>query len=185
MNQHKTPRKHGKFKELSQEAAYRKHQSLQEENGLGGYAPLLHDFSRRILPILVEYDSKNRDVIVLYNYILSKTNGDPENDRYMAAFPSNKTINAESGVPINRLAHISNILEACGMIKTIQDRSPNGRNQKLYYPQYYSDVPEYIIRIRMEELTKKNKDARQKANRNKDFEAIGKGEKEGYSYNSE
>lgn len=163
-------RKHGKFKNIATESANRKEKSIDN----GGYAPMIHDFSRRIVPMMLEYDRKNRDAVALYSYLLAHTNGDPDNDRYMAAFPSVMTIDKETGINKDRIRYLSSMLEAVGMIKTTQDRTPSGYNQKLYYPQYYSDVPEHIIRLRMEELTKDYKEKRFNANKGKDYTKIGK-----------
>lgn len=174
MSQQKKPRKHGDFKHLAEEAATRKAQSLEKGKEYGGYSPMFHDFSRRILPILLEYDRKNRDTVTLYSYLLAHTNGDPKNDRYMAAFPSVKRIDKETGINKNRIAYLSDVLEAAGMIKTAQDKTASGNNQKLYYPQYYSEVPDHVIRLRMNELTEEYKKGRAKANRDKDYTKIGK-----------
>src|SRR5690625_2035704 len=132
----KEKRKHGRFKYLSNEAEQRKAFSLDKNNGLGGNAPMPHIFCRDLLPIVLEYDRTNRDIVVLYAYLLAHTNGDKKNDRYMSAFPSLVTIDKETGISRNRLPYLSDILEAIGMIKTALDRSPEGHNQKLYFPQY-------------------------------------------------
>ena len=132
-----------------------------------------HTFCRDLLPIVLEYDRSNRDIVVLYAYLIAHTNGDKQNNRYMAAFPAVETIDKETGISRNNIAYLSDVLEAIGMIETAFDRTPSGHNQKLYYPQYYSEVPEYVIRERLERLTNERKAKKAERNAGKDYTKLG------------
>lgn len=167
------PKKHGNFKHLAEKAARKKEFVYEKENGLGGYAPVMHTFSRELLPLIVEYGKYNRDAAILYFYLLANTNGQPDNDRYMSAFKSVETIAAETGISKNNISYLSDVLEALGMIETAYDYTSNKRD-KLYYPQYYSDVPIPVIRERMAKLKEEREAERKKRNAGKDYDSLSK-----------
>lgn len=99
------------------------------------YAPLSHEIGREILPKLVAQDKKNRDAIVLYVYLLSHVNGQPDSDRYMSAWPTLETIAKETGIDRNRISKLAGLLEQNGLIRSVYEYSRNKR-EKLYYPMY-------------------------------------------------
>ncbi len=142
--------KTGKFSQYALEAEQRKEFALQKGNGLTGYGIVPHDLWRRIIPIARQYDKGNGDMATLYSYLVANVNGQPENDRYMSAFKSVETIAAETGLSRNRIAPLSNALEAVGLLKTVYDYTGNKR-EKLYYPQYYSDLTDEQMHENMAE----------------------------------
>lgn len=135
------------FKELAREAARRKAFSLRQT----GYATIPHDLYRRIVPIAREYEKGNVDIVLLYTYLLASVNGQKENDRYMSAFTSNDRIATDIGIGRNRIAKLSGVLEATGLLKTAYDYTSNKRD-KLYYPMYYSQLNDDEIRRNLDEL---------------------------------
>lgn len=145
MDQHKKPRKHGDFKHLAEEAERKKALSLSKDSGLGGNGQVPHDLWRRIIPIAREYGKSNVDIMLLYTYLVANVNGEKENDRYMAAFPSVEKIAQDTGLSRNRLPKLSKILVASGLLKTVYDYT-GFKRQKLYYPQYYTDYSDEQIR---------------------------------------
>ncbi|MGI2709054.1 MULTISPECIES: helix-turn-helix domain-containing protein [Bacillus cereus group] len=140
-----------KFEYLANEAVQRKEYAITPENGLTGNAPIPHDLWRRIIPIAREYDKANASIAQLYSYLLAYVNGDKGNDRYMSAFPSVDKIAEETGIGRNRIAKLSNVLVAVGLIKTAYDYTTNKRD-KLYFPLYYSSLTDDEIRRNLDEL---------------------------------
>ncbi|MEC1283014.1 hypothetical protein P9B95_04695 [Bacillus paralicheniformis] len=69
----------------------------------------------------------------------------------MSAFPSTDKIAEETGIGRNRIARLANVLEAVGLLETAYDYTLSRRN-KLYYPQYYSELSEGEIRRRLDDL---------------------------------
>jgi acetate kinase len=134
-----------KFKQLATEAKQRKDHSMRKNNGLSGNAPIPHDLYRRLVPIAREYEKGNADMVLLYTYLLANVNGKKDNDRYMSAFTSVDRIATDTGIGRNRIAKLSNVLEAVGLVKTAYDYTSNKRD-KLYFPQYYSELSDETIR---------------------------------------
>ncbi|MGG3428334.1 helix-turn-helix domain-containing protein, partial [Bacillus licheniformis] len=93
----------------------------------------------------------NGAIAQLYTYLLAHVNGRPNNDRYMSAFPSTDRIAEETGIGRNRIARLAKVLEAVGLLKSAYDYTLSRRN-KLYYPQYYSDLSDEEIRRRLDKL---------------------------------
>lgn len=116
---------------LAKQALQRKQQLLKD----GLTAPIPHSIGRELLPLMVSENKRDRDAVVLYVYLLSKVNGDKENNRYMSAWPSNKTIAEETGIDKNNIKRLSDLLEKHGLIKTEIIYSLN-KKEKLYYPMY-------------------------------------------------
>lgn len=143
-------RKHGKFTKLASEAEKKKESALKEGNN--GMIP--HDLWNRIIPITREYNRGTPDIALLYSYLISRVNGESGNDRYMSAFPNVETIAKHTGIGRNRVTPLVEILEFTGMLKTVYDYTANKRD-KLYYPQYYSDVPNEVIHEKMTEWVEK------------------------------
>ncbi|KMM54617.1 hypothetical protein ACH95_19780 [Bacillus glycinifermentans] len=139
------------FEKLAEEALQRKKYAMEKDNGLSGNAPIPHDLWRRLVPIAREYEKGNGAMAQLYTYLLAHVNGRPDNDRYMSAFPSTDKIAEDTGIGRNRIARLANVLEAVGLLKTAYDYTLSRRN-KLYYPQYYSDLSDEEIRRRLDEL---------------------------------
>lgn len=144
-----------KFQALARESAQRKAFCMSEDSGLTGNAPIPHDLYRRLVPIAREYEKGNVDIVPLYAYLLSNVNGQRDNDRYMSAFTSVERIAADTGIGRNRIAKLSNVLEAVGMLKTTYDYTTNKRD-KLYYPQYYSVLSNDQIRYNLDILYAKD-----------------------------
>lgn len=140
-----------KFEYLANEAIQRKEYAMTPGNGLTGNAPIPHDLWRRIIPIAREYDKANASIAQLYSYLLAYVNGKKDNDRYMSAFPSVDKIAEETGIGRNRIAKLSNVLVAVGLIKTAYDYTTNKRD-KLYFPLYYSSLTDDEIRRNLDEL---------------------------------
>ncbi|HFK1514766.1 TPA: helix-turn-helix domain-containing protein [Bacillus cereus] len=140
-----------KFEYLANEAIQRKEYSMTPGNGLTGNAPIPNDLWRRIIPIAREYDKANASIAQLYSYLLAYVNGKKDNDRYMSAFPSVEKIAEETGIGRNRIAKLSNVLIAVGLIKTAYDYATNKRD-KLYFPLYYSSLTDKEIRRNLDEL---------------------------------
>ncbi|WP_340637689.1 hypothetical protein [Bacillus cereus] len=69
----------------------------------------------------------------------------------MSAFPSVDKIAEETGIGRNRIAKLSNVLVAVGLIKTAYDYTTNKRD-KLYFPLYYSSLTDEEIRRNLDEL---------------------------------
>lgn len=143
--------KHGKFAHLAQEAKSRHDYAQSAGNGLTGNGMIPHDIWRRIIPIAREYDRGLADMVLLYSYLIANVNGQPANDRYMSAFPSVETIANDTRIGRNRIARLSDALEAVGLLKTAYDYTGNKRD-KLYYPQYYSALTDEQIRANLAEL---------------------------------
>lgn len=137
-------RKQGKFSAMADEASRRKEYAL--ERGMNGMIP--HDLWNRIIPITREYNRATPDIALLYSYLISRINGQVGNDRYMSAFPNVDTIAKETGIGRNRVTPLVEILEFSGLLKTAYDYTSNKRD-KLYFPQYYSDVPDDEIHANM------------------------------------
>lgn len=140
-----------KFEYLANEAIQRKEYVMTPGNGLTGNAPIPHDLWRRIIPIAREYDKANASIAQLYSYLLAYVNGKKDNNRYMSAFPSVDKIAEEIGIGRNRIAKLSNVLVAVGLIKTAYDYTTNKRD-KLYFPLYYSSLTDEEIRRNLDEL---------------------------------
>ncbi|ETT41417.1 hypothetical protein C162_26085 [Paenibacillus sp. FSL R7-269] len=87
----------------------------------------------------------------LYTYLLAMVNGQPDNDRYMSAFPSVQRIADETGIGRNRVKPLCDVLEAVGLVKSAMDYTSNKRD-KLYYPQYYSELSDAQIRANLDVL---------------------------------
>lgn len=117
----------------------------------GKTSPFPHDLFRRIVPIAREFDKSNADIALLYTYLLTNVNGDRENDRYMSAFTSVQRIADDTGIGRNRVAKLASVLEAVGLLKTAYDYTSNKR-EKLYYPQYYSELTDEEMRERLADL---------------------------------
>ena len=143
----------GKFSKYALEAKQRRDYALA--NGNNGMIP--HDLWRRIIPIAREFDRGLADMALLYSYLIANVNGQPENDRYMSAFPSVVIIVKETGIGKNRVAPLSDALEAVGLLSTTYDYTGNKRD-KLYYPQYYSSLTDEEIRSRLAEWKRKHGD---------------------------
>ncbi|MGF9727455.1 helix-turn-helix domain-containing protein [Bacillus licheniformis] len=139
------------FEKLAEEALQRKKYAMEKDNGLSGNAPIPHDLWRRLVPIAREYEKGNGSMAQLYTYLLAHVNGHPDNDRYMSAFPSTDRIAEETGIGRNRIARLAKVLEAVGLLKSAYDYTLSRRN-KLYYPQYYSDLSDEEIRRRLDKL---------------------------------
>lgn len=139
-------RKNGKFSELAKESERRKNEALAR--GHNGLYP--HDLWNRIIPITREYNRGTPDIALLYSYLVSRVNGQPDNDRYMSAFPNVETIAKDTGIGRNRITPLVEILEFTGLLKTTYDYTANKR-EKLYYPQYYSEVSDEEIHEKMSE----------------------------------
>ncbi|MCY8099449.1 helix-turn-helix domain-containing protein [Bacillus haynesii] len=139
------------FEKLAEEALQRKKYAMEKDNGLSGNAPIPHDLWRRLVPIAREYEKGNGAMAQLYTYLLAYVNGRPDNDRYMSAFPSTDKIAEETGIGRNRIARLAKVLEAVGLLKTAYDYTLSRRN-KLYFPQYYSDLSDEEIRRRLDKL---------------------------------
>lgn len=153
--------KTGKFMHLAEESLNRKEFAMQKNNGLSGNGMIPHDLWRRVIPIAREYSGSSiADMALLYSYLISNVNGQPDNDRYMSAFPSVDKIAAETGIGRNRIAPLSDALEACGLLKTAYDYSSNKR-EKLYYPQYYTMLTDDEIHENMSEW-KRQQDAKKR-----------------------
>lgn len=135
------------FQRLANESFRKKTECLDR----GFYAPVPHDLFRRIVPIAREYDKANVHIAALYTYLLSLVNGQPDNDRYMSAFPSVQRIADETGIGRNRIRPLCDVLEAVGLVKSTYDYAGNKRD-KLYYPQYYSVLTDDEIRRNLAEL---------------------------------
>ncbi|MEH6941663.1 hypothetical protein [Bacillus sp. JJ722] len=106
---------------------------------------------RRLVPIAREYEKGNADIALIYTYLLSNVNGQPDNDRYMSAFTSVERIAADTGIGRNRVAKLSNVLEAVGLLKTAYDYTANKR-EKLYFPLYYSALTDEEIRRNLDAI---------------------------------
>lgn len=137
-------RKTGQFTHLAQEAEARKAKALRK----GGNGQVPHDMWRRLLPIAMEYNRGYGAAATIYTYLLANVNGQPDNDRYMSAFTSVDRIARETGIGRNRVAPLVDVLEAVGLLKTTYDYTGNKR-EKLYFPQYYSELSDGEIRARM------------------------------------
>lgn len=135
------------FQRLARESTRKKAECLDR----GFYAPVPHDLFRRIVPIVREYDKANVHIVTLYTYLLSMVNGQPDNDRYMSAFPSVVRIADETGIGKNRVKRLCDVLEAVGLVKSVLDYTSNKRD-KLYYPQYYSVLTDEEIRRNLDEI---------------------------------
>jgi hypothetical protein len=144
-----------KFKHLAREAVQRKAFSLKEDNGQTGYSTVPHDLYRRLVPIAREYGKSNVDIVPLYMYLLSNVNGRRDNDRYMSAFTSVERIATDTGIGRNRIARLSNVLEAVGLLKTAYDYTSNKR-EKLYFPMYYCALTDEQIRQNLDRLYDKD-----------------------------
>lgn len=140
-----------KFKILAGEAEQRKRYSMQKDSGQSGYAHVPHDMYRRLIPIAREYEGGNGAAVMLYTYLLANVSGQRSNDRYMSAFPSVERIAADTGIGRNRIAKLSSVLEAVGLIKTAYDYTSNKRD-KLYFPMYYSSLSDEEIRSNLDRL---------------------------------
>ena len=143
-----------KFEAFSREAEQRKAFALRKDNGMDGNGQIPHEMWRRLIPIALEYDRGLGSMATLYTYILSKVNGKKENDRYMSAWPSVDRIAKETGIGKNRIAPISDALEAVGLLRTTYDYTSNKR-EKLYFPQYYSTLSDEEIHANMAEWKRK------------------------------
>jgi hypothetical protein len=147
--------KHVKFMEYAVESLRKKEFALKKDNGLTGNAPIPHDLYRRLVPIAREYEKGNADMVLLYTYLLANVNGQKTNDRYMSAFTSVERIAADTGLGRNRIAKLSNVLEAVGLLKTAYDYTSNKRD-KLYYPMYYSALSDDDIRRNLDGIYRKS-----------------------------
>lgn len=141
-------RRHGNFAQLARESEMRKEKALKR----GSNSQVPHDLWRRLIPIALEYDRRAGAIAMLYTYLLTHVNGQPDNDRYMSAFPSVDRIAQDTGIGRNRVALLSSTLEAVGLLKIAYDYTGNKR-QKLYYPQYYSDLSDDEIRHNLSKIT--------------------------------
>lgn len=147
-----------KFASYASEAIQRKEYAMDSGNGLTGNGMIPHDLWRRLIPIAQEYGGKKMaDMALLYSYVISNVNGQPDNDRYMSAWVSVENIVAGAGIGKNRVAPLSDALEAVGLLKTAYDYTGNRRN-KLYYPQYYSEMRDEEIHANMAEWKRNHGD---------------------------
>lgn len=152
-------KKHGKFRGLAQEALSRKEFALDKGNGLTGNGMIPHDIWRRVVPIVSEYRGRKAgDIVLLYSYLISNVNGVVDNDRYMSAFTSVDTIVEQTGLGKNRVAMLSDTLEAVGLLKTAYDYTGNKR-RKLYFPQYYTILTDEEMRENMRNLLAEESDS--------------------------
>lgn len=141
--------------EKASKAEQKKAYVLKKGNDLTGSAPVIHDLWRIIVPIAREFDKKNVHIGALYSYLLAHTNGQKENDWYMAAFTSVDTIATDLMIGRNRIAHLSAVLEAVGLLETAYNYG-GGKRNKLYYPQYYSALTQDEMRANLRELYSKS-----------------------------
>lgn len=148
--------KTGKFAKLAQEAERRKEYSFREDAGLTGYGTIPHDLWRVYIPIAQEYGGRRMgDMALLYSYLMSNVNGQRSNDRYMSAWASVDSIVENTGIGVNRVSALADALEAVGLLVTAYDYTGNKRN-KLYYPQYYSDLTDEEVHANMGEWMAKH-----------------------------
>ena len=140
-----------RLKSLSYASKQRMDYALSKDNGLSGNGMIPHDLWRRIIPIAKEYDKRAANMAQLYSYLIAYVNGNPDNDRYMCAFPSVKTINEDTGLGVNSIPLLSDMLVAVGLLVTTYDYV-DVRKKKLYYPQYYTELTDGQIRQRLANL---------------------------------
>lgn len=141
--------------EKASKAEQKKAYVLKKGNDLTGSAPVIHDLWRTIVPIAREFDKKNVDIGALYSYLLAHTNGQRDNDWYMAAFTSVDKIAADLMIGKNRINQLSKVLEAVGLLETAYNYAGRKKN-KLYYPQYYSALTSDEMRANLRELYSKS-----------------------------
>lgn len=147
----------GKFSKYALKAKQRKDFAMKKDNGLSGNGMIPHDLWRRIIPIALEYEKGLADMAKLYSYLIANVNGETGNDRYMSAFPDVDTVVKEAYIGKNRVAALSDALEAVGLLETTYDYAGNKR-KKLYYPQYYSTLTDDEIRNNLAEWKRKQDD---------------------------
>ncbi|WP_240688356.1 hypothetical protein [Bacillus sp. 005/A4HT-01/001] len=140
--------------ETAGRAEQKKAYVLKKGNDLTGSAPVIHDLWRTIVPIAREFDKRNVDIGALYSYLLAYTNGQTDNNWYMAAFTSVDTIASDLMIGRNRINHLSKVLEAVGLLETAYNYAGRKKN-KLYYPQYYSTLTPDEMRANLRELYSK------------------------------
>ncbi|MEH6868938.1 hypothetical protein [Bacillus safensis] len=141
--------------EKASKAEQKKAYVLKKGNDLTGSAPVIHDLWRTIVPIAREFDRRNVDIGALYSYLLAHTNGQRDNDWYMAAFTSVDKIAADLMIGKNRINQLSKVLEAVGLLETAYNYAGRKKN-KLYYPQYYSALTQDEMRANLRELYSKS-----------------------------
>src|SRR5699024_2122518 len=98
-----------------------------------------------------EYDKRATNMAQLYSYLIAYVNGNPDNDRYMCAFSSVKTINEDTGLGVNSIPLLSEMLVAVELLVTTYDYV-DVRKKKLYNPQYYTELTDGQIRQRLANL---------------------------------
>lgn len=143
----------GKFSEYALRAKQRRDYALKATS----YGIMPHDLWRRIIPIARQYERWLPDMALLYSYLIANVNGQPDNDRYMSAFPNVDTIVRDTGIGKNRIAPLSDALEAVGLIETTYDYTGNKR-EKLYYPQYYTTLSDEELHVRLAEWKRRQDD---------------------------
>lgn len=139
--------------EYAMEAEQKKAYALKKGSGLTGNAPVTHDLWRTIVPIAREFDDSNVAISMLYTYLLAYTNGQKENDWYMAAFTSIESIAKDLKIGKGRIKRLADVLVAVGLLKTAYNYYGRKKN-KLYYPQYYSTLTTDEMRENLRELYK-------------------------------
>lgn len=117
----------------------------------GGNAPVPHDLYRRLIPLVRQYDKGYGDIAQLYLYLLANVNGQPDNPRYMSAWPSVIKIAADTGIGRNRVPRLAGVLEAVGLIEVDYEQQATKR-LKFYYPQYYSTLTDDEIHSRLKAM---------------------------------
>lgn len=140
-----------RLKALSYASKQRRDYALNKDNGLSGNGMIPHDLWRRIIPIAKEYDKRAANMAQLYSYLIAYVNGNSDNDRYMCAFPSVQTINEDTGLGVNLIPLLSDMLVAVGLLVTTYDYV-DVRKKKLYYPQYYTRLTDEQIRYELSVL---------------------------------
>ncbi|WP_449601050.1 hypothetical protein [Paenibacillus sp. Marseille-Q9583] len=107
----------------------------------GGYTPVPHDLFRTVLPDLHARYSKPdaRDALFLLMYLHAYVNGTSANEYYMWAFPTVAQIRIATGIHVDRIKPLCDILEREGLL--ITKRIPwSGNTKKLYLPLFYSEI---------------------------------------------
>lgn len=123
----------------------------------GHYSLVPNAVYRTVIPRIISdvYDkafvgAKRRpdvtDIAFLYGIILSYTNTDQENDYKGAAWVSTENLAQLMRISRNRIAPLCKILEANGLLKTV-DFYEGIKRRKLYYPIHITNVSEdgYVV----------------------------------------
>lgn len=137
----------------------RKYANEQKERLLlkGGWSVLPNVVFKYVIPRIISeaydkaYSGAKRkpnvqDIAFLYSILLSYANTDENNDYMGASWVSTETLAKLMRISRNRIAALSNILEANGLIKTVNFYEQIKR-RKLYYVIHVTNVSEdgYVI----------------------------------------